>query len=81
MKKIVVLNRSWNMVGDVEIDGDFYLVSDGAVIRRWGTTAGLGELAMKGKLPETILDPLPLTKIHKDQVIFTIDCDEEKWKN
>lgn len=80
MKKIVILNRSWNIVGDVERDGDFYLITNGSVIRRWGTTKGLGELAMNGPLPETILDPTPLIKVHQDQVIFTMDCDESKWK-
>jgi hypothetical protein len=79
-KKILVLNRSWNLVGDLEIDGDFYLLFNGNVIRRWGTSQGLGELAIKGPLPDTILDPLPLTKIHKDQLIFTINCEESKWK-
>jgi len=80
MKQILVLNRSWNLVGDVEKDGDFYLISNGSVIRRWGTTKGLGELAMKGPLSETILDPVSLVKVHKDQLIFTIDCNQDKWK-
>jgi hypothetical protein len=80
MKQIVVLNRSWNIVGDVERDGDFYLITNGSVIRRWGTTKGLGELAMNGPLKETVLDPVPLIKAHRDQVIFTMDCEESKWK-
>jgi hypothetical protein len=79
-KKILVLNRSWNVVGDVETDGDFYLIFNGSVIRRWGTTNGIGELAMNGPLPETVLDSIPLMKAHKDQVIFTLNCDESKWK-
>ena len=28
----------------------------------------------------TKLDPLPLTKFHRDQVIMIINCSEEKWK-
>jgi hypothetical protein len=79
-KKIVVLNRSWNVVGDVEMDGDFYLIFNGFVIRRWGTTKGIGELAINGPLSETILDSMPLMKAHKDQVIFVLNCDESKWK-
>jgi hypothetical protein len=78
--KIVVLDRSWNVVGQLEKDGDDYLLVNGSVIRRWGTTKGLGELAMNGPLSETILDPLPLTKFHKDRVIMILNCNEDKWK-
>lgn len=78
--KIVVLDTSWNVVGELEKDGDDFLLTNGSVIRRWGTTQGLGEIAVKGPLPETILDPLPLTKFNKDRVVMIIDCDETKWK-
>jgi len=78
--KIVVLDRGWVMVGQLEKDGDEYLLINGHVIRRWGTTEGLGELAMKGPLPETKLEKIPLVKFHKNQLIFTISCDEAKWK-
>jgi len=80
MKKIIVLDRGWNLVGRLEKDGDWYILIDGHVIRRWGTSEGLGELAMKGKLPETKLDPLPITKFHQDKVIMIISCSEDKWK-
>ena len=80
MKNIIVLERGWNLVGQLERDGDWFILIDGAVIRRWGTTQGLGELAMKGALPETKLDPIPLTKFHVNQVIMIINCSEEKWK-
>ena len=80
MKKIIVLDKGWVMVGDMEEDGDFYLISNAYVIRRWGTSEGLGELASKGPLSETKLEPTPLVKAHKDKIIFTINCDEEKWK-
>jgi len=80
MKKIVVLERGWVVVGQLERDGDWFLLINGSVIRRWGTTQGLGELAQKGPLPETKLESLPLTKFHEKQVIMIINCSEEKWK-
>ena len=80
MKKIIVLMHGWVVVGQLEQDGDWYLLINGSVIRRWGTTMGLGELAAKGPLPETKLDPIALTKFHKDKVIFITSCSEDKWK-
>lgn len=80
MKKIVVLDRGWVVVGLLEQDGDWFLLINGFVIRRWGTTMGLGELAKNGPLPETKLEPLPLTKFHKDKMIMIINCSDEKWK-
>ena len=80
MKKIIVLIQGWVVVGQLEQDGDWYLLINGSVIRRWGTTMGLGELAMKGPLPETKLEPIGLTKFHKDKVIFMTNCSEDKWK-
>jgi hypothetical protein len=78
--KICILERGWVLVGNIEMNGDEYTLTDGHVIRRWGTTEGLGELAMKGPLPDTKLEKIPLVKFHKDQLIFTISCNESKWK-
>lgn len=77
--KICVLEHGWVMVGQLEKDGDEYLLINGSVIRRWGTTQGLGELASKGPLPETRLDKIPLVRFNKSQLIFSISCDESKW--
>jgi hypothetical protein len=78
--KICVLDKGWVFIGTLELDGDFYILVNGYVIRRWGTTEGIGELAIKGPLQETKLDKMPLVKFHKDRLIFTINCDESKWK-
>lgn len=78
--KICILERGWVLVGSLEKDGDEYLLLNGFVIRRWGTTEGLGELAIKGPLNETKLEKIPLVKFNKQQLIFTINCDESKWK-
>jgi hypothetical protein len=78
--KICVLDRGWVMVGQLEKDGDEYLLINASVIRRWGTSEGLGELAMKGPLPNTKLEKTPLVKFNKSQLIFTISCDESKWE-
>lgn len=78
--KICILERGWVLVGHLEKDGDEYILINGNVIRRWGTTEGLGELAIKGPLPETKLEKVPLVKFNGRQLIFTISCDDSKWK-
>lgn len=81
MKHIVVLDRAWNLVGDLKKeDDDLYSMTNAFFIRRWGTTKGIGQLAIEGKLNETILDPTNPTKFHKDKVIFIIECNEKKWQ-
>ena len=77
--KIVVLQRGWVVVGLVQETGDKIVIHDAAVVRRWGTSKGLGELAAKGPLPETVLDPAGRVEAHKLAVVLTIDCVEEAW--
>lgn len=78
---LVVIDRGFIHVGHVIIKGNFYSIPAGYTVRRWGTTKGLGELAMNGPLAETELDQNTEVMIHKDKVIFTMKCNEEKWKS
>ena len=78
--KICVLNQGWVLIGILEKDGDEYFLLNAKTIRRWGTTEGLGELALKGPLPETKLEKMPMVRFHKNQLIYTISTDESKWK-
>ena len=80
-KNIVILQRGWVVVGDLFKNGEEYVLRNGAVVRRWGTTNGLGELASEGKRSETKLEPIPETKFHELTVIAMIKCEETKWKN
>ena len=78
--KICVLDRGWVAVGNLEKDGSYYLLCNASFIRRWGTTQGLGEIAKDGPTKDTILDKTPMLKFHESHLIFTISCNEEKWK-
>jgi len=78
--KIVILPRGWNMVGHFSQEGSKCKLEKASVIRRWGTTQGLGELALKGPLADTILDPCPLpVEFHELTVIATMGCVEGVW--
>ena len=76
IKKIVVLDRGWVVVGDVTIEGGNVIVDNCQNIRRWGTSRGLGQLAENGPTAETKLDPQPRTETNVLCVIQMIDCSE-----
>lgn len=78
-KRVIVLQRGWVVVGDVEQYGPEIKVSNGSVVRRRGTTKGLGELAEKGPLESTVLDPCPPMRCHELTIVLQIDCNEEAW--
>lgn len=78
-KKIVVLHRGWIVVGDAKKEGNEIVVENASVVRRWGTTKGLGELAAEGPRPNTVLDPCNTVRAHELAVVMTMDCNAEKW--
>lgn len=77
--QIVVLNRGWIVVGNVEEKNGKTYIRNPSIIRNWGTTQGLGELAMRGKLPNTILDKCLDITVDTANVIFVMNCDQSKW--
>ena len=54
---IVLGNRGNTVVGDLSIIGGTGYLKNASVIRVWGTTKGLGQLALEGKQESTKLDP------------------------
>jgi len=78
MKRIVVLHRGWVVVGDYAKKGSEIVVSNALVIRRWGTTKGLGQLR-SGPLANTVLDHVGTARCHELAVVFTIDCEKGSW--
>jgi hypothetical protein len=79
--KIVILQRGWVMVGRFERNGSDCKLHNASVIRSWGTTKGLGEIAKDGPTSSTKLDPCNgLVEFDYLTVVASISCVEEKWK-
>ena len=74
-KRIVVLHRGWVLMGKVQIDGDYAIVSDCVNVRKWGTSKGLGELAKTGPTGNTKLDPQPETVVPLISIIQMVECE------
>lgn len=77
--KIVILDRGFVLVGNVTVDGDWVTTTNASIIRCWGTTKGLGELAMNGPLKETKLDPIGTVRSPLRALIGLVECEAVKW--
>lgn len=80
--EILVLQRGWVIVGDVaRTEGsEEVTVENASVIRRWGTSKGLGELALDGPTESTRLDACGTVKVHKLGVVLSMAvADKSKW--
>ena len=73
-KEIVVIEGSWNLIGEVEEVEGGIVIHDASVIRRWGTTAGLGQIACTGATKETVLDYTGEVRAPMSSVLLRITC-------
>jgi hypothetical protein len=78
--KIVVLQRGWVLIGKFERSGSDCKLHNAAVIRSWGTTRGLGELALEGPKESTKIDPCHgLVEFDILTMVLSISAKEDRW--
>lgn len=78
--KIVILQRGWVMVGYFKRGDQVCSLTEASVLRQWGTSKGLGEIAENGPTSSTKLDPTNgLVEFHPLTIVATISCNQEKW--
>lgn len=78
MKRIYVLQNRWVLIGDVALIEREVRLTNASVIRVWGTTKGLGEIALNGPTKDTQLDHCGTVTIPHNAVLFSIDCTYEQ---
>ncbi len=78
--QLAILDRGFVYVGDVQIDGEWCVISDAKNVRQWGTKEGLGELALKGPLPATQLDETGTVRTPLTSLIALIACNQRNWR-
>lgn len=77
---IVIALSGWVYVGKPQREGDLLVIRDCYNIRRWGTTGGLGELALEGPKGETQLDHYGTVKLHVLGLAGgLVECDDKPW--
>jgi exosome complex RNA-binding protein Rrp4 len=75
-KQIVIAQRGWVFIGMVQKDNSNITIKEASVIRNWGTTKGLGELAKNGPIKDkTVLDACPDITIHELSIVARINCE------
>ena len=80
-KNICILQRGWVMVGDLSQKGHDMTLKNASVIRIWGTSRGIGEIAGNGPTDKTKLDTTSGDVFfHELTLVARIKCNEEKWK-
>ena len=79
-KQIVVLQRGWIVVGDVSKTEAEVSINNCSIIRVWGTSKGLGEIAEGGPTDKTKLDSCPPVVVHPLSVVLFMSVNESNWK-
>jgi len=75
MKEIFVVEAGFVFVCDAAtLNGTDWRLEGAQTIRRWGTTAGLGQLALSGPTKDTILDPCGTVTVPARKVLFRLPC-------
>ena len=82
MKVILVLQRGWVVVGDLTEETETKVrLTNASVVRRWGTKRGLGQLALEGQQPNTVLDPCGVLEAHPLGIVLRIPVEADKWSS
>jgi hypothetical protein len=76
---IAVLDRGWVFIGRVEESPGSITLNRAACIRYWGTTKGIGQLALEGPQPQTKLDEAGTVTVPRHAVICLLEAAEGKW--
>jgi hypothetical protein len=78
---IAILNRGYVYLGRMERKGDELLLHECKNVRKWGTTKGLGQLAIEGPQENTVLDECGSspTITPWQNVVTILYCEESAW--
>ena len=76
---IVVLDRGFVYIGKVTVDQEWCVIEGARNLRIWGTSRGLGQLALEGPQQDTTMDLVGTVRAPLRAVISLIDATESQW--
>jgi hypothetical protein len=77
--RILVLQRGWVAVGKYTQEGDEAILNQAKIVRRWGTSKGLGEIAENGPTDKTVLDSAGKLRANVGMIVLQLQCEASKW--
>lgn len=77
--QIAVIDSGWVIVGECKCGPSVVTLTNASVIRVWGTSKGLGQLALDGPSKDTRLDKIGTVSVERSQLKFLVECDDSKW--
>jgi hypothetical protein len=79
IKAICILDKGFVYIGTLSIDDKMATIEDAQCIRKWGTTKGLGQLALEGPQSSTVLDKVGTVVCLKEELKHAILTDASLW--
>lgn len=86
---LAVLQSGWTFVGHLRTNTDGSIMTHAGgrmasmvnvcAVRRWGTEYGLGQLALQGPLPNTLLDPMGTIEFPMASLFFFLRINKARW--
>ena len=80
---IIVLSHGFVYIGDITMVGEELTIGRALNIRQWGTSKGLGQLAVEGPQKDTVLDRCGTIYVPKLAVIHIMSVAKnahDKWQ-
>ena len=77
--KIMILDRGWVFIGLVRGFSGGFAIEEAHCVRYWGTTDGIGQLALSGPTDKTKLDPAGTITVPRHALIAALDVDPKNW--
>jgi len=76
---LVVADRGHVWVGNARDEGDYTIVTDARIVRRFGTDRGLNQIANEGPTAKTIVGAPATLKVARWAIIAIIPCEASAW--
>lgn len=76
---IVLTDRGFVWVGELSKQEEFVVITNAKNIRYWGTTNGIGELALNGPTSKTKLDMTGTVRVPYKAVLGILNTEKGKW--
>ena len=78
---LAVLDKGFVYHGNLVIEDDgWFTLTSVRNVRRFGTSRGLGQLALTGPSKETALDPCNTVRGTVSGLMHIIECEPTKWE-